>query len=59
MSFLVEGWNAKNIEPLLYRINVHSRTTTCGPPDAINNLRAKKYLQIAGRRVRAITDYVD
>ncbi len=44
ISFVVEGLNAENIDPLVFPVSVRSRVTTCGPADALRQLRAKQYV---------------
>ena len=51
ISFLVEGSNAPNIEPLVFPVTVQSKMTVCGPADAIDRLYARDYMNTPGRRV--------
>ncbi len=51
ISFLVEGANAPNIEPLVFPVTVQSKMTVCGPADALDRLLARDYMNTPGRRV--------
>eukprot|EP00605_Chrysophyceae_sp_TOSAG23-4_P000427 GSChrysophyteH1.ASY1.ANO1.484.1 assembled CDS len=51
ISFVVEGLNAKNIDPLIYHVAVTARATKAGPEEALQRLEAVKWLHDSGRRV--------
>ncbi len=51
LSFVLEGLNAKNVDPLIYPIHVTARATKAGPSEALEKLVAKSWVSKIGRRV--------
>lgn len=50
ISFVVEGLNAMNIEPLVYAVHVQAKITKCGPVEAMSKLNALPWVAKADRR---------
>ncbi len=51
ISFVVEGLNAENIDPLMYQVHVQAKATRCGTIEAMTKLNASNYTQRANRRI--------